>query len=279
VAWLLDQHPELVEVLARYHPHFKHLKNKLLRRVMAPRVALAQAARIAGVSADDLVATLRRAAGEGEARTTTADPSRSPQRNGAPDAPSPFEGEGQGEGRSKPAALSEVPESRQVRLDVREDIRRGHEPFARIMAAVKGLGPDLVFVLRAPFEPIPLYDVLGKRGLAHWTERNAADDWSVWFYRETGQAVARRDQGGRAVPPGHLTRVIDVRGLEPPAPMVRVLGMLDRLAPGQRLEVRHDRRPVFLYPQLDERGFAHETDEPEPGLVRIVIRRREETTG
>ena len=69
---------------------------------------------------------------------------------------------------------------------------------------------------------------------------------------------------------------LDVRGLEPPAPMVRVLEMLDRLAPGQRLEVRHDRRPVFLYPQLDERGFAHETDEPEPGLVRILIRRREE---
>jgi hypothetical protein len=38
--------------------------------------------------------------------------------------------------------------------------------------------------------------------------------------------------------------------------------------------VRHDRRPIFLYPQLEERGFAHVTDEPEPGLVRIVIRRR-----
>jgi hypothetical protein len=32
-------------------------------------------------------------------------------------------------------------------------------------------------------------------------------------------------------------------------------------------------RPTFLYPQLDERGFAHETDEPEPGVVRIRIRR------
>ncbi|GMV96328.1 MAG: hypothetical protein AMXMBFR83_06950, partial [Phycisphaerae bacterium] len=26
--------------------------------------------------------------------------------------------------------------------------------------------------------------------------------------------------------------------------------------------------------QLDERGFAHDTDEPEPGTVRIRIRRR-----
>lgn len=66
---------------------------------------------------------------------------------------------------------------------------------------------------------------------------------------------------------------LDVRGLEPPQPMVRVLEAAERLAPGGELEVRHDRRPTFLYPQLDERGFVHETDEPEPGLVRIRIRR------
>jgi tRNA 2-thiouridine synthesizing protein A len=66
---------------------------------------------------------------------------------------------------------------------------------------------------------------------------------------------------------------LDVRGLEPPQPMVRVLEALDRLAPGAELEVHHDRRPLLLYPQLDARGYAHATDEPEPGLVRIRIRR------
>ena len=69
--------------------------------------------------------------------------------------------------------------------------------------------------------------------------------------------------------------VLDVRGLEPPKPLVRVLEALDRLGPGVQLEVRHDRRPILLYPQLDDRGFIHETDEPEPGLVRIVIRKAE----
>jgi hypothetical protein len=61
--------------------------------------------------------------------------------------------------------------------------------------------------------------------------------------------------------------------------MVRVLKAVDRLAPGQRLEVRHGRRPTLLYPQLEDRGFAHETDEPESGLVRIVIRQGNETGG
>jgi hypothetical protein len=37
--------------------------------------------------------------------------------------------------------------------------------------------------------------------------------------------------------------------------------------------VVHERRPLFLYPQLEDRGFVHETDEPEPDVVRIRIRR------
>jgi uncharacterized protein (DUF2249 family) len=269
VARLLDEHPELVEVLAGYHPHFKQLRNRLLRRVMAPRVTLAQAARMAGVPADELLAVLRRAVGEAPAGAPH--PALSPEgRGGTAEAPSPFQGEGRGEG-GPPRALAEVPESRRVHVDVREDIRRGQEPFARIMAAVKALGADQALVLRAPFEPIPLYDVLGKRGFAHWTERHAADNWSVCFYRDA--AAPRIEAASTPAPRARARTVLDVRGLEPPQPMVRVLEEIDRLGPGAELEVHHERRPMFLYPQLDERGFAHETDEPEPGLVRIVIRR------
>ena len=68
--------------------------------------------------------------------------------------------------------------------------------------------------------------------------------------------------------------VLDVRGLEPPQPMLRVLEALDRLDAGAAREVRLDRRPVLLYPQLEDRGFEHDTSEPAPGLVRILVRRR-----
>jgi uncharacterized protein (DUF2249 family) len=158
-----------------------------------------------------------------------------------------------------------------VHLDVREDIRLGHEPLARIMAAVKALADDEALVLRAPFEPIPLYDMLGRHGFAHRAERRAHDDWSVTFYRAA--AALRPEPAPAPVTPARGRSVLDVRGLEPPQPMLRVLQEIDRLGPSAELEVRHDRRPVFLYPQLDERGFVHETDEPEPGLVRVLIRR------
>jgi uncharacterized protein (DUF2249 family) len=182
----------------------------------------------------------------------------------AADGPAPAE---------RPAALGGVSESRRVLLDVREDIRRGAEPFARIMSAVTSLGTDQVLVLRVPFEPLPLYGVLGKRGFAHWTERHGGDDWWVTFYRDGVTTPSP------AAPPSapDLAPVVDVRGLEPPEPMVRVLESLDALPARGELVVLHERRPMFLYPQLDARGFVHETDEPEPGLVRIRIRRGEAT--
>jgi uncharacterized protein (DUF2249 family) len=166
----------------------------------------------------------------------------------------------------RPPALAAIPPAGRVSLDVRDAIRRGEEPLGTIMAAVAGLGAGQALVLRAPFEPSPLYRVLGKRGFAHWTERHADDDWSVWFYRGQPTAMASAHTGAAG-------GTLDVRGLEPPQPMVAVLERLEVLAPGETLTVVHDRRPTFLYPQLDARGFTHRTEEPEPGVVRIVIER------
>jgi uncharacterized protein (DUF2249 family) len=55
--------------------------------------------------------------------------------------------------------------------------------------------------------------------------------------------------------------------------MVRVLERIETLAAGDTLEVLLERHPRFLYPQLEARGFSHETDEPAPGVVRVRIRR------
>jgi hypothetical protein len=81
VGRLLEEHPELVEVLASYHPHFRQLRNRLLRKVMAPLVTVAQAARIAGVPAEELLGVLRQALGESAAGDPPGEAA------GRPDAP------------------------------------------------------------------------------------------------------------------------------------------------------------------------------------------------
>jgi len=230
--------------VARHYPGTLEVMKRMgVNHCCGAQLTLAEAAASVGVSVDNLLATLRGAAGL-ELSTP------------------------------RPAALSDTRESRWRHVDVRADIRANREPLAKIMAAVKALAPDEILVLRAPFEPVPLYGVLGKRGLAYWTERVANDDWRVWFYRQPDETSGTDRGAGPAPDPSEpRPRLLDVRGLEPPQPMVRILEELERLEPGQQLEVLHERRPMFLYPQLDERGFIHSTEEPQPGVVRIVIRR------
>jgi hypothetical protein len=51
---------------------------------------------------------------------------------------------------------------------------------------------------------------------------------------------------------------VDVRGLEPPEPMVEILGLIDRGEAGDVLIAHLDREPIFLYPELDDRGWVHQ---------------------
>lgn len=66
-------------------------------------------------------------------------------------------------------------------------------------------------------------------------------------------------------------KIIDNRGLEPPQPMMRTLKNLDKMQSGEKLAIINDRRPMFLYEELDDRGYLHETEALEDGSFKITI--------
>ena len=74
-----------------------------------------------------------------------------------------------------------------VTLDVRDDIKRGQEPFSKIMGTVAQLRPDENLRLIAPFEPLPLFSVLAKKGYTHASKQLESGDWEVLFTRGSGQ--------------------------------------------------------------------------------------------
>lgn len=51
---------------------------------------------------------------------------------------------------------------------------------------------------------------------------------------------------------------IDVRGLEPPEPMIAILQAIDSGEADTVLVAHLDREPIFLYPELDDRGWSHQ---------------------
>ncbi len=66
---------------------------------------------------------------------------------------------------------------------------------------------------------------------------------------------------------------LDNRGLEPPQPMMRTLEALEGLSKGETLSIINDRRPMFLYEQLDELGYRHKTIERNDGSFLIEIKK------
>lgn len=65
---------------------------------------------------------------------------------------------------------------------------------------------------------------------------------------------------------------LDVRGLKPPEPMVAILSLIEAGVPGV-LIVHLDRDPVFLYPELAERGWVATRVDADPDDVRLRLER------
>lgn len=69
-------------------------------------------------------------------------------------------------------------------FDARPILASGGEPFGDIMAAVAELDEDEIFVLHAPFDPIPLQGVLSEQGFRYVVDQLDESNWRVIFLRQ-----------------------------------------------------------------------------------------------
>lgn len=66
---------------------------------------------------------------------------------------------------------------------------------------------------------------------------------------------------------------MDNRGLSPPEPLLRILAACDELPAGDRIEADMDREPIFLFPELVDRGFAYDCIKREDGSYLLTVQR------
>ncbi len=165
-----------------------------------------------------------------------------------------------------------------VTLDVRQDLSNGREPFSKVMGVVAKLQPDEKLRMIAPFEPTPLFAVLGNQGFSHESKQIPSGDWEILFTRHGGETTVFVPP---VCPPCSAAKTepvqivdVDARGLEPPQPMVKILEAISNLPEGAELRANTERRPMHLYAQLEERGFVGETKEQEDGSFITQIRHR-----
>lgn len=226
--------PELRQLLPAFHPAFKKLEHPVLGKILPRLVNVADAAKVAGVDVDALLAVMNLP--------------------GPPAAPQAGAGAHPVEHVDEPTPpwLAHAPVQP---LDVRDDIGRGEEPFARIMGALRALKPGHVLTVIAPFEPAPLRRLMGDRGWqSHVTWDGDACRASFWH--PPGQASGPAPEAGARLSRTEAGWTLDVRGLEPPEPLRLAVQSLDR---GELpLTLLHHREPALLYPKLQERGLQWE---------------------
>jgi hypothetical protein len=159
VLQVIDDYPHLEDVLIRYVPAFKSLKNPLLRKTVARVATLQQAAAIGQVKVEELVNHLRRETGQ-DAWTGDA---------------------GHAYDTEKPGWFDQARVTRG--LDAREMLHRGEQPVSQVMADLNALETGNIYRLDAPFLPAPLIDKAISLGVAHWLVQEAEDHYVIFFYR------------------------------------------------------------------------------------------------
>ena len=269
ISALIKANPAAIETIASINPHFEKLRNPLLRKILASRVTIADAARIGKTSVDVFFNKLSEIGFEKEKQTT-------PTMNSSATAEVTI-----------PDFLQNLASDKLVELDVREDILSGNDPFLKIMDAVDAIPEHGALCLINTFEPTPLIAILQKKGLLYHTQTESADFVKTYFY--FNDISPATDQNLPSSASGSATenqpkdfdqlvqhfsgnlKEIDVRALEMPLPMVTILGELETLPPNQALYVHHKRIPQMLLPQLAERGFSHSIKEVGVGDVKMLV--------
>ena len=147
IAEMLDAYPQLEDVLIRQSPHFKALKNPLLRKTVAKVATLERAAQMSGIPVRRLVATLREAVGlPGEPAAADLGPELEPATVDA----------------VAPAWFDEAKVAR--RIDADDLLAKGEVPLPRVHQAVQELPAGALLCVKSAFRPAPLLEALHKAG-------------------------------------------------------------------------------------------------------------------
>ncbi len=262
ISKLIEHNPKTIDVISEINKHFRKLKNPFLRKTLAPRVTIAEAARIGGVPVCVMIDKLRNIGFE------TSD-------NCGCEAVSPKEKYKLTDNKT------EMKKEKIVELDVRPSLEKGIDPFNEIMKTLKQMNDGETLKIINTFEPIPLLNILKEKGYVYETERPEQGLVYTYLEKVEDKEEKKEDNDKKEKPELVFEEVekklsgklkeIDVRDLEMPLPMVTILEEVEKLPEGNGLYVHHKRLPQYLLPELEERGFKWVSKEIDNDNVKLII--------
>lgn len=254
ISTLIKENIDVIDTIASINLHFKKLKNPLLRKALAPRVTIADAAKIGGISVEEFLNKLQVIG---------------------------FEVENKVEETLIKEEIS-MDKSNVLSFDVRDIIAGGNDPFKEIMQKVEVLEKGQTLEIINSFEPIPLINVLKSKGFIAEVERKG--DLVVTYFQKVADVEADNSEESTCVTANSFDDIyktyigkmeyVDVRHLEMPEPMTTILEKLETLPNDFCLLVDHKKIPQFLLPELKERNFEIFYNEISEHHIQLLIKKQ-----
>lgn len=265
---LIKENTASIDAIASLSKPLEKLKNPILRKLMASRVTIAEAAKMGGCDIEDFVRVLHPLGFEFIG----------------------LEKEIEDLTENKPLWLEELSIQNIENLDVRDVLSAGKDPLKQIMHAFKQVEPGHALCIINTFTPTPLVRLFEKEGVKTYTEKIGDQKFNTYFYKSL---LPKEDSLPDAANSSNQEKVfmddevrfrelcsqfddtqlkkIDVRHLEMPMPMQTILGELPLLAKGHALYVNHKRIPVYLLEELADQDFQVHVWNIEENNVKLLI--------
>ena len=157
ISAVLKANPQALDAIVSLNPAFEKLRNPLLRKLLAPRVTIAEAAKIGDVELPDFLKELRNIGFK-------------------------IEQENPVESFYNDVSKNDLPQAK-ITLDANEFLKKGEDPLRAIQKAVQSLGNGETLLVTANFKPAPLARLMQENG--HKAEmHNVNGAWHTYITRQ-----------------------------------------------------------------------------------------------
>lgn len=242
---LLKENKDSIDAIASLAKPLEKLKNPILRKLMASRVTIAEAAKMGGYSLQDFERVLtplgfKFLKGSEKEESTEVE---------------------------SPDWLKNLSSDHIEIFDVREILLSGQDPLKQIMQRFKSVPIGNALCIINSFAPVPLVRLLEKEGVKSFTETVSSHEFHTYFYKVPAYKEVVRDDEPKVNDNIRMLdqasfqqeynkfleaniREIDVRALEMPGPMQTILQILPGLGANEALYVNHKRVPLYLLEEI-----------------------------
>lgn len=264
ISALIKHNEKSIEAIAALSKPLRKLKNPILRKVMAPRVTIAEAAKIGKSSIEEFARALEPL---GFVFISSKDT-------------------GEEKKQDEPIWLDRLAKKDIDFFDVRALIEKGDDPLKDIVQRFKTVQTGQALCIINSFVPTPLIHRLEKNNVLSYTQKVNEELFHTFFFKSKGEeAKSSQTEGSSRIINNNKAefdsifkqfdtskvKTLDVRHLEMPLPMQTILGALPDLTDREVLYIHHKRIPIYLLEEIADKNYSVHLWKMDEENVKILI--------